>query len=197
MRRRRRDRPDRVERGPSDCGRRADRHLATGQSNFVQTPAFAWSPESAGAALELQPHRRQYRHRLRRAAVDHDQCYGQVRVRSRAAQSDAIGLSDQYGDGVLRQQDLRWLPGIDADRQYLQITNNVPAALAAIGATKIDLLLWWQGEAQIAGTSLPVSDRLGDLSWPPAPESWFPWGYAGDHFWAGTRRPSPARSPPT
>ena len=89
--------------------------LATGQSNFVQTPAFAWSPEFAGSPLELQPHRRQYRHRLRRAAVDHDQCHGQVRVRGRAAQSDAIGLSDQYGDGVVRQQTIsHWLPGTSA-----------------------------------------------------------------------------------
>jgi hypothetical protein len=44
----------------------------------------------------------------------------------------------------------RWLPGWTVIDNYAQITNNVPPALAAIGATKIDLLLWWQGEAEVA-----------------------------------------------
>ncbi len=69
----------------------------------------------------------------------------------------------------------RWLPSWTVIDNYLQITNNVPAALAAIGATKIDLLLWWQGEAQIAEyLSLPVPDRWETFHGRLLLESWFP-----------------------
>ena len=88
-----------------------------------------------------------------------------------ALPSTTINVTDKFASEVARLNPTRavylintamafsgnrishWLPGTSAPDEYLQITNNVPAALAAIGATKIDLLLWWQGEAQTPATS--------------------------------------------
>src|SRR5262249_15039558 len=69
-----------------------------------------------------------------------------------------------------------WLPGTTSPDEYLQIANNVPAALAAIGVTKIDLLLWWQGEAQTPAT---CEMRQYPADWEAVfgrllLESWFP-----------------------
>ena len=124
--------------------------LATGQSNFVQTPAFAWSPES------------------RARLWNYNHTDGNIGTAFVALPSTTINVTDKFASEVARLNPTRsvylintamafsgnrishWLPGTSAPDEYLQITNNVPAALAAIGATKIDLLLWWQGEAQIA-----------------------------------------------
>ena len=90
-------------------------------------------------------------------------------------------------------------PARTAPDEYLQITNNVPAALAAIGATKIDLLLWWQGEAQTPATS-QVYQYPAD--WQTfhsrlLAEIMVPAGDAGHHLRARPHDRSPARSPPT
>jgi Carbohydrate esterase, sialic acid-specific acetylesterase len=124
--------------------------LATGQSNFVQTPAFSWSPES-------------------RAKIwNYNHTDGHVGTAFVSLPSSTINVADKFASEIARLNPTRsvylintamafsgntishWLPGTSSPDEYLQITNNVPAALAAIGATKIDLLLWWQGEAQIA-----------------------------------------------
>jgi Carbohydrate esterase, sialic acid-specific acetylesterase len=124
--------------------------LATGQSNFVQTPAFTWSPES-------------------RAKVwNYNHTDGNIGTAFVALASTTINVADKFASEVARLNPTRtvylinaatalsgntikrWLPGATGIDNYLQITNNVPVALAAIGATKIDLLIWWQGEAQTA-----------------------------------------------
>jgi Carbohydrate esterase, sialic acid-specific acetylesterase len=127
--------------------------LATGQSNFVQTPAFAWSPES----------------RARRWNYNHTD--GHVGNAFVALPSITISVVDKFASEIARlnptrsvygintaiatpgQTISRWLAGGGPPDMYQQITNNIPAALAAIGASKIDILLWWQGEAQTPATS--------------------------------------------
>jgi hypothetical protein len=124
--------------------------LATGQSNFVQTPAFAWSPES-------------------RAKIwNYNHTDGNVGTAFVTLPSTTINVADKLASEIARLNPTRsvylintatavtvnridrWLPGWTVIDNYAQITNNVPPALAAIGATKIDLLLWWQGEAEVA-----------------------------------------------
>ena len=124
--------------------------LATGQSNFVQTPAFTWSPES-------------------RAKIwNYNHTDGSIGTAFVPLASTTINVGDKFASEIARLNPTRmvylintatalsgntikrWLPGATGIDNYLQITNNVPVALAAIGATKIDLLMWWQGEAQIA-----------------------------------------------
>jgi hypothetical protein len=127
--------------------------LATGQSNFVQTPAFAWSPES----------------RARRWNYNHTD--GHVGNAFVAMSSTTINVVDKFASEIARLNPMRsvyvintaiatpgqtisrWLAGGGPPDMYQQITNNVPAALASIGATKIDLLWWWQGEAHMPATS--------------------------------------------
>src|SRR5262245_38004442 len=124
--------------------------LATGQSNFVQTPAFTWSPDS-------------------RAKIwNYNHMDGNIGTAFVPLASTTINVGDKFASEIARLNPTRtvylintatamsgntikrWLPGATGIDNYLQITNNVPVALAAIGATKIDLLMWWQGEAQIA-----------------------------------------------
>jgi Carbohydrate esterase, sialic acid-specific acetylesterase len=124
--------------------------LATGQSNFVQTPAFTWLPDS-------------------RAKVwNYNHTDGNIGTAFAALSSTTINVADKFASEVARLNPTRmvylintatalsgntikrWLPGAMGIDNYLQITNNVPVALAKIGATKIDLLMWWQGEAQTA-----------------------------------------------
>src|SRR5262245_56101469 len=126
--------------------------LATGQSNFVQTPAFSWSPES-------------------RAKVwNYNHTDGHVGTAFVPLPSSTINVADKFASEIARLNPARtvylintatalsgntikrWLPGATGIDNYLQITNNVPVALAAIGASKIDILLWYQGEAQTPAT---------------------------------------------
>lgn len=43
-------------------------------------------------------------------------------------------------------------------RVLTQIENSVPSALAAAGATKVDVLIWWQGESDADGNNRYVSE---------------------------------------
>jgi Carbohydrate esterase, sialic acid-specific acetylesterase len=124
--------------------------LATGQSNFVQTRSYTWSPESRAKTWN-------YNH------ID-----GNIGNAFTALSSTTISVVDKFASEIARLNPTRqvyvintatavsgnrierWLPSWTVIDNYAQITNNVPPALAAIGATKIDLLLWWQGEAEIA-----------------------------------------------
>jgi hypothetical protein len=126
--------------------------LATGQSNFVQTPAFTWSPES------------------RARLWNYNHADGNIGTAFVALPSTTINVADKFASEIARLNPTRsvylintamafsgntisyWLPGTSSPDEYLQITNNVPAALAAIGASKVDMLLWYQGEAQTPAT---------------------------------------------
>ena len=122
--------------------------LATGQSNFVQTPAFSWSPES------------------RAKKWNYNHTNGNVGTAFAALSASTINVTDKFASEIARLNPTRtvylieismvgipitcWLPaGPPTPDMWQNILNNITPALAAIGATKIDTVLWWHGEAQV------------------------------------------------
>jgi hypothetical protein len=121
--------------------------LATGQSNFVQTPAFAWSPEP------------------RAKKWNYNHTNGHVGTAFALLPSATINVADKFASEIARLNPTRqvylieismvgipiacWLPTPPPPDMWQNILNNITPALAAIGASKIDLLMWWQGEAQV------------------------------------------------
>lgn len=67
-----------------------------------------------------------------------------------------------------------WLSGTSAPDMYQNILANVPGALAACGASKIDLFLWWQGEADTAPLNASYPQDFATMMSRLWGNSWFP-----------------------
>jgi hypothetical protein len=145
--------------------------LATGQSNFVQAPAFAWTP--ADNCFEW----------------NWDGVDGHVGTSFAAISSTTMNVARKFAAEVAKANPTRqvyliriaignldishWMAGASAPDVFQNILNNVPPALAAIGAAEIDLLLWWQGEAQTSDPDNYPNDWATVHSRFVA-QSWFP-----------------------
>lgn len=68
-----------------------------------------------------------------------------------------------------------WLPGTPAPDVYADIRANVPVALAAIGATKIDLFRWWQGEQDLGIVPATYLTSFATLMGRLRAETWYEW----------------------
>lgn len=67
-----------------------------------------------------------------------------------------------------------WLSGGPIPDMYAALKANVEAALAALGLTKIDVFLWWQGENDAAAPSTYFDDYNALVSQRLQVETWFP-----------------------
>lgn len=145
--------------------------LAMGQSNFVMTPALPWAPTATAKIWNW--------------ATD-----GTVGTAFVPLSSSTIGIMEKVASDIAFNSTSpvylikiafggisisHWLPGTLAPDMYQNTFANVPAALAACGATQVDYLDWWQGE----GDSVPFNSsyaanfetlitRLKGNSWFPA-----------------------------
>lgn len=145
--------------------------LATGQSNFTRTPTLAWVP-SAGATL------------WNFNGVD-----GNVGTAYAAISPNTINVSWKFASDLAArypaqrvclinvsfagQSISHWMIGTGAPDVFQNILNNITGALAACGATQIDMMLWWQGESDADAPTTYLTDfstvitRFQALSWFP------------------------------
>lgn len=56
-----------------------------------------------------------------------------------------------------------WLPGASAPDVYANITANIAGALTAAGVSKVNQMLWWQGEADYFTSTLPLYEAKFEL----------------------------------
>lgn len=124
--------------------------LATGQSNFTHAPAFNWTPASNVSLWNF-------------TGVD-----GNVGTAFATISNSTINGSWKTASDIAAVNPARrvclinisfpgipitnWLPATSAPDVYQNIQNNITTALAACGATKIDLFDWWQIETSTADT---------------------------------------------
>jgi hypothetical protein len=145
--------------------------LATGQSNFTRQPAFSWTPADNAFVRNWD-------------GVD-----GHVGSAFVAIDPTAMNVARKFASDVARANQTRnvyvinisfsgqdishWQNGASSPDVFQNILNNVTPALAAIGQTKIDLLMWWQGETQTSTPDNYVADwsavHNGFIQ-----QSWFP-----------------------
>ena len=145
--------------------------LCTGQSNFVHRPALKWTP--AKNVLSW----------------NYDDVDGHVGTAFVPVPGSTINLPEKIASDIaaanpgrpvyvigvaIGSQDIsHWMADAAAPDMYANIKANVIPALAAIGASKIDALYWYQGETQSASPELYVDNFAAVMSRFKA-EPWFP-----------------------
>ena len=145
--------------------------LATGQSNFVQRPAFTWtvSPNvfswnyndtdgNVGTAFTSVPN----------LTINQPEKFASDIARANPNRQVYL-----IGVAIGSQPISQWLPGAAAPDMWANIQANITPALAAIGASKIDILLWWEGESQTSEPWQYVSNFNSVMSRFQT-QSWFP-----------------------
>lgn len=118
--------------------------LASGQSNFSDAPSFSWQPNPGATLWNF-------------SGFD-----GNIGTAYTAISGLNISITWSIASSIATANPARriclinisfagqaishWLPGTSSPDVYQNIINNIGPALAACGATKIDLFEWWQGE---------------------------------------------------
>ena len=121
--------------------------LATGQSNMAQRPSFVWSPNKNCFNWNY-------------SGVD-----GNVGTTFAPLSATTINIADKFisdfadfnptstvyvlNISIGSQPISQWKIGASAPDMYANITANITNALAAAGVSKIDGILWFQGENQV------------------------------------------------
>lgn len=157
--------------------------LATGQSNFVNSPALVWEPAenlvvwdnvldsdgSVGTAFVAAP------------STTVNAAHRQASVIAKANPSRQVYLLDVAFNS---QAISHWLPAPSAPDIYNNILLNITGALTAAGATQVDVFLWWQGDADRASYQSYLANfdtvmaRFEAETWFPVGTPKFVWGIA-------------------
>ncbi|WP_421387266.1 sialate O-acetylesterase [Agrobacterium tumefaciens] len=147
--------------------------LASGQSNIALSRAKSWDPtvnawrwnnadadaDSVGAAFVQFPP----------SNVQFSTVFADTIAKANAGM-DVYVVNIGFGGREIAH----WLPGSSAPDMYQYIKNNVEPALADIGASKIDVFLWWQGEADYFSSLVPLYyDKFQSLMARLNGEIWF------------------------
>ncbi|SFH82314.1 sialate O-acetylesterase [Bradyrhizobium sp. cf659] len=118
--------------------------LCMGQSDFVQRPAYTWTPASNVSSWNWD---------------DNDGTVGTAFV---AVPGSTINMPERIGSVIAEiyadrpvyvigiaigsQPISHWMTGASSPDMYANTKVNVEAALAVLGLSKIDEVYWWQGE---------------------------------------------------
>jgi hypothetical protein len=145
--------------------------LATGQSNFCNPQTFAWSPPSnlhiwnwdgvtthVGTAF---------------AAHAGTKVDPPAKFAAEVAQAEPVRQVYVINISIGSQAISHWLGGTAAPDIFADIVANVVPALASIGASKIDMMLWWQGESDAPNPANYIASHATMMArfWA---QSWFP-----------------------
>ena len=148
--------------------------LTTGQSNYAAVRTFAWTPNANA--------------KMWNNTVDTAGAVGTAFV---ALSATTVGLPAKLASDIADAYPSRpvyvlnvahsgqaishWMTGTSSPDAYDDIIDNITAALATAGVTKIDLFCWWQGEADsapaISTTYLADHATVMTRFWT---NSWFP-----------------------
>lgn len=145
--------------------------LATGQSNFVNNPAYSWEPSdnvflwnfsgvdgNIGTAFE---------------ALDGTEINVTWRFASELAKAKPTQRVYIINISFGGQNISHWMAGATAPDVFQNILDNITPALAAIGVDKIDMFMWWQGESDAGAPTTYVADFETVMSRFEG-ETWFP-----------------------
>jgi hypothetical protein len=145
--------------------------LATGQSNMRRLDTYSWSPPSnllywnwdqvdghVGTAF---------------AAPSNTIVNAGIAFAARVAQANPTRRVYLVQIGFGGRSIDQWKVGASAPDVYANITANMTPALAAAGVSKIDALMWWQGETPGATPATYVAD-FETLQTRFKGETWFP-----------------------
>lgn len=145
--------------------------LATGQSNISVTRSYTWTPAANLSVWNLVQQGADTDVGTAFSAPGNNISMG-LAFAERIARDNTdrpVYLMNVGWGGVSISQ---WLPGASSPDLFKQVDNNVAAALAVIGVSHIDVLLWWQGEndAIYASSTYPqdfdaVIARFQTKSW--------------------------------
>jgi carbohydrate esterase-like sialic acid-specific acetylesterase len=145
--------------------------LATGQSELESVWSFSWSPQANALVWNW------------------DYVDGHVGSAFTALSSTTIRIAERFASEVARllpgrkvcviniakgsQSIAQWMPGASSPDMLQNILNNVVPALAAIGKTTIDGLIWYQGVSQTA-TPYSYANDFEAVQARFRAQSWFP-----------------------
>ncbi|UVK46805.1 sialate O-acetylesterase [Mesorhizobium sp. AR07] len=148
--------------------------LSTGQSNVSLHPAYSWAP---------QPNLYIWNHQ----GVDGATHVGTAFL---AMDKTTMGYDYSYANEVAKANPLarvflitvaqgglpiaQWKVGASAPDMYACCKNNIQAALAVLGVSKIDKFLWWQGETDADAGSATYPSDFNTVVGRFRAETWFP-----------------------
>jgi len=146
--------------------------LATGQSNFSTSRTFTWVPNPNCKIWNWD-------------GVD-----THIGTAFVAPSSTTVAVADRFCSSIAdlnpgrqvylvnisiaSQPIAQWMVGAGAPDMFQNILNNIVPALAAISATKIDVELWWQGEADALASSTTYTANRETVDARFRAQSWFP-----------------------
>lgn len=145
--------------------------LSTGQSNAANERVYAWSPEpnaylwnssgstGTGTAFEA----------MNSAEMNYGFAFANMIAKRYPNRPVYLVVAAVPGLAIAN-----WLPGAPTTDVYDLSKDRIEAALATISATKIDLMLWWQGESDAAAPTTYVDD-FNDVIDRYRTETWFPY----------------------
>lgn len=146
--------------------------LTTGQSNFVNSPAYPWSPDAKAKIWNFSGVDGNVGTAFVPLSATTVNMPSKIASDIALATGRSVCLINVSFDG---QAISHWLPGTPSPDVYQNIMNNMPAALAACGTTKIDAMWWWQIEKNqetVVDPTYPASfSTLMTRFWG---NSWFP-----------------------
>ncbi|MBZ9704598.1 MULTISPECIES: sialate O-acetylesterase [unclassified Mesorhizobium] len=150
--------------------------LSTGQSNTARHPAYSWTPQpnlylwNHDGAVDAATHIGTGFNPMDATTMGYDYSYANEVAKANPL---ATVYLVKVGQGSLAIA--QWMAGAAAPDMYGCCKNNIEAALAVIGASKIDNFLWWQGESDaMAGSTTYFSDFNTVVARFRA-ETWFPY----------------------
>jgi len=145
--------------------------LATGQSELESVWSFSWSPQANALVWNW------------------DYVDGHVGSAFAALSSITIRIAERFASEVARllpgrkvcvvniakgsQNIAQWMTGASSPDMFQNILNNVVPALAAVGKTTIDGLIWYQGVSQTA-TPYSYANDFETVQARFRAQSWFP-----------------------
>jgi len=149
--------------------------LATGQSNIANYAVLAWTPPTnlflwnwdgnvdaptaTGTAF---------------AAMRNDRMALAYSFATKVAQDNPSSPVYVINIGNGGQPISKWLTGAPVPDMYDCVKRNVEAALAVIGVSTVDLMLWWQGEADAVLDTVTYPANFAALQARLRAETWFP-----------------------
>src|SRR6185295_9462118 len=153
--------------------------LATGQSNFVQAPSYTWTPASNIYSWTFNGSITFVDGAVGDAFLPLTTKYGTI-IRQPEAFASALGLLFPgrkiyvINISIGSQPISQWLTGASAPDMFANIVANMTPALAAIGVSKIDIMLWWEGENQSLTSQELYVDNFNTMMARFQAQSWFP-----------------------
>jgi len=153
--------------------------LATGQSNFVRAETLSWTPAPNVFSWNFNGSITFVDGAVGTSFVPLTSNFTTV-IRQPEAFASVIGRANPGRpvyviDIAIGSQPIsQWLPGASAPDMFANVVANVVPALAQIGVSKIDIMLWWEGENQTLTSQELYVDNFNQMMARFQAQSWFP-----------------------